>query len=163
METFTPISIADAQGVMNAIAVAQPKSGAYAKARWLRDLLLMAWTFHHPERIAEFFRITWRSDNTGRLFLDEEGAWCYRNVDADAVAMSKSTYRLAQPVAAYIPAYLEHARPVLLRKDGDSLFCMPSNHIHKRHGEIFLFHLGRNVGYAELRDLTMSDAQSMRF
>ena len=117
----------------------------------MRDLLLMTWVIHHPMRLAELFRIAWRSDNTGHLFKDDEGAWSYRNINAGS-AMLHSAYKLARPLAGLIEAYIA-MRPQLLKKDTDALFYMPSTHLNHRVNTLMKIHFGRAVSFSELRTL----------
>lgn len=141
--------------VMAGVHQAMPKTGERHQARWVRDKLLMAWALHHPERIAEFFRATWKTDNTGHIRRQPEGFWAYRNPSVSAEAAARSEYRLAPPVEDVLPAYVEHARPLLLKPGDDTLLGMPSNHIQVRLGNMFKTHLGREVSYSELRALRL--------
>jgi hypothetical protein len=125
--------------------------GGYSEAIWLRDLTLLAWIFHHPERLAELFRITWKKDNTGHLFKEPAGNWMYHNVQAGH-AMLFSQYAIAQPVACLIEPYLQ-ARPLLLKKESDSLFYMPSNHLQHRINTLLERNFGRAVSFSEIRGL----------
>lgn len=150
MNTTTIFNRAAANDVLKRFAEA-PHRGGYREATWLRDLLLLAWVFYHPERLAELFRITWKADNTGRLFKDAAGNWTYRNVDAGH-AMQNSMYAIAQPVAGLIEPYLE-ARPLLLKRESDELFYMPSNHLQHRINTLLEKYFGRAVSFSELRTM----------
>lgn len=151
MNTTIIFNRAAANDVLKRFAEA-PHRGGYREATWLRDLLLLAWIFYHPERLAELFRITWNADNTGHLFKDASGNWTYHNIHAGH-AMQHSAYNLAQPVSCLIEPFLIKARPQLLRKESDSLLNMPSNHIHHRINTLIERHFGRTVSFGELRSL----------
>jgi hypothetical protein len=133
-----------------------PKTGERHQARWVRDKLLIAWALHHPERIAEFFRATWKPDNTGHIRRHLDGFWTYRNPAVSPQGAASNEYRLAQLVADVLPVYVEHARPLLLKPGDDTLLGMPSNHIQVRLGNMLKTHLGRAVTYSELRELELT-------
>lgn len=155
MSTAMAITREEAHGALVAIATSCPKTGDVAQARWQRDVLLMAWALYHPERIAEFFRVTWQPDNTGHIREGPHGCWLYRNVAAAPDAATKSEYRLAPQVESLLPAYLTNARPKLVKPSTDMLLNMPSNHIQTRLGNLLMRHLGRGVTYSDLRQLRM--------
>ena len=148
--TTTIFNRAAANDVLTRFAEA-PHRGGYREATWLRDLVLLAWVFYHPERLAEFFRITWNEANTGHLFKDDAGNWTYQNINAGH-AMQHSRYALAQPVAGLIEPYL-NSRNLLLKKESDALFYMPSNHLQHRVNALIEQYFGRAVSFSELRSL----------
>lgn len=148
--TTTIFNRAAANDVLQRFAKATHRGG-YREATWLRDLLLLAWVFYHPERLAELFRITWNADNTGHLFKDDAGTWTYHNIHAGQ-AMQHSRYAIAQPVAGLIEPYL-NSRHLLLKKESDVLFYMPSNHLHHRVNTLLEQYFGRAVSFSELRSL----------
>jgi hypothetical protein len=149
--TPTLLNRALANEVLRKIADTPNKSG-YREAVQLRDLLLMSWVLHHPERLTELSRITWQPDNSGHLFKDASDNWIYHNIHA-GYAMQHSTYAIAKPVVCLIEPYLK-ARPLLIKKKSDSLFYMPSNHMHLRINTLLEKHFGRAVGFSELRQLS---------
>lgn len=150
------ITAQEAYVVMMGVHQAMPKTGERHKARWVRDKLLIAWALHHPERIAEFFRATWKPDNTGHIRRQSEGFWIYCNPAVSSNEASKNKYMLAQSVGEVLPFYVEHARSLLLKPEEETLLGMPSNHIQVRLGNIFKRHLGREVTYSELRELRLT-------
>ena len=114
------ITAHEAYVVMAGVHDAMPKTGERHQARWVRDKLLIAWALHHPERIAEFFRATWKDDNTGHIRRQPDGFWTYQNPALSAEATARNKYRLAQPVTDVLPVYVEHARPLLLKPEDDT-------------------------------------------
>lgn len=150
MNTQTTFNRAAASDVLKRFSEA-PHRGGYREATWLRDLLLIAWVIYHPERLAELFRITWNEANTGHLFKDDAGNWTYRNIHAGD-AMQRSTYTIAQPVAGLIEPYLA-SRQLLLKKESESFFYMPSNHLQHRVNTLLEKYFGRAVSFSELRSL----------
>lgn len=149
------ITAHEAYVVMAGVHHAMPKTGERHQARWVRDKLLIAWALHHPERIAEFFRATWKADNTGHIRRQPDGFWTYQNPALSSEAAARNKYKLAPPVTDMLPVYVEHARPLLLKPEDDTLLGMPSNHIQVRLGNILKTHLGREVSYSELRELRL--------
>ena len=154
MTETTIFDRAAATSVLRKIADAAPREGTYWHGAWLRDLLLMSWVLYHPQRIAQLFRMTYQADNSGHLFKNDLQGWSYRTPTSGHVTRVDE-YALAEPVACLIEPYLELARPRLLRKANDSLFNMPSNHMHRRIGTLLKDHSGRAVSFGELRELKL--------
>jgi hypothetical protein len=150
MNKNTLFNRAAANDLLRKIAEAPHRTG-YREAIWTRDLLLISWVLFYPERLAELFRITWKSDNTGHLFKDAGGNWTYHNIHAGD-AIKNSAYVIARPVSVLIGPYLD-AREALLKRESDSFFYMPSNHMQHRINTLIEFHFGREVTFSELRSI----------
>lgn len=144
--TRRPVSSDEALAVLRAVRddPTAPKSG-YWQAAWVRDLLLAAWAVHHPERLPELWRVTWRADNTGSLQEAADGRWLYVPTSASPSNARRGEYRLASLVADLTSLYVIEARPRLLRQPSDSLLLMESNHLQRRLCTLFTRHLGREV------------------
>lgn len=100
---------------------------------------------------AELFRITWNEANTGHLFKDDAGNWAYHNINAGHV-MQHSMYAIAQPVAGLIEPYIASWH-LLLKKESEALFYMPSNDLQRRVNTVIEQYFGPAVSFSEPRSL----------
>jgi hypothetical protein len=154
-----PASTGEALAVLHAVRddPEAPKSG-YWQAAWVRDLLLVAWAAHHPERLPELWRVTWRADNSGSLKHLADGGWLYAPTGTSAPSGRKGEYRLASLVADLAGLYLAEARPKLLRRPSDRLLLMESNHLQRRLCTLFGRHLGREVTMSNITRVDLTHA-----
>ncbi len=154
-----PVSADESLAVLRAVHddPEAPRSG-YWQAAWVRDLLLVAWAAHHPQRLPELWRVTWRADNSGSLQQAADGGWLYVPTSAAPSAMRRSEYRLAGLVADLAGLYVIEARPRLLRRPSDSLLLMESNHVQRRLCTLFGRHLGREVSMSNIMRVALPHA-----
>lgn len=156
-----PVSTDEALAVLQAVRddPGAPKCG-YWQAAWVRDLLLVAWAGHHPARLPELWRVTWREDNSGSLQQAADGGWLYVPTSATPTNGRRGEYRLASLVADLAALYVTKARPRLLRRPSDSLFLMESNHLQRRLCTLFGRHLGREVSMSNIMRVDLAHASA---
>jgi hypothetical protein len=154
-----PVSQYEALAVLRAVRddPEAPRSG-YWQAAWVRDLLLVAWAAHHPGRLPELWRVTWRADNSGSLQPAAEGGWLYVPTSASPSNGRKGEYRLASLLADLTSLYVTEARPRLLRRPSDSLLLMESNHLQRRLCTLFGRHLDREVSMSNIMRVDLTHA-----
>jgi hypothetical protein len=154
-----PVSQDEALAVLRAVRddPEAPSSG-YWQAAWVRDLLLVAWAAHHPERLPELWRVTWRADNSGSLQEAADGGWLYVPNSVSPSSRSRGEYRLASLVADLAGLYVIEARPRLLRRPSDSLLLMEANHLQRRICTLFARHLGREVSMSNIMRVDLAPA-----
>lgn len=101
-------------------------------AVWTRDVLMLSWLAANPLRVSHFACMRWRRDNTGNVYVHEDGHWHYRCKRSDFKNSPKKfmntpggEYDVQLPpfVGEAIEVYLREGRPFLAGAyDGDYLF-----------------------------------------